>query len=61
MSKIYYVEYWLDNNIAPITEFFGKKPNAESFIKKLKKQYGERVKIAPIQKGKIQIIETEEE
>lgn len=61
MPKIYYVEYWLDNNIASTTEFFGKKPNAESFIKKLKKQYGEHVRITPIQKGKIQMIETEEE
>lgn len=61
MSKIYYVEYWLDHDLAPTMEFFGKKPNAESFIKKLKKQYGERVRIAPIQKGKVQMIETEEE
>lgn len=61
MPKIYYVEYWIDHALAPTTEFFGKKPNAESFIKKLKKQYGERIRIAPIQKGKIQMIETEEE
>ena len=61
MSKIYYVEYWIDNALVSTTEFFGRKPNAESFTKKLKKQYGERVRITPIQKGKIQMIETEEE
>lgn len=61
MPKIYYVEYWIDNELTPAIVFFGKKLHAESFIKKLKKQYGERVRITPIQTGKVQMIETEEE
>ena len=61
MPKIYYVEYWIGPDLLPTTVFFGKKSHAESFTKKLKKQYGERVRITPIQKGKIQMIETEEE
>lgn len=61
MPKIYYVEYWIDHELTPAIVFFGQKPHAESFAKKLKKQYGERVRITPIQKGKIQMIETEEE
>lgn len=58
--KIYYVEYWIGNDIIPTTEFFGEKPHAESFVEKLKKQYGWNV-TAIIKKGKIQIIKTEEE
>ena len=60
MSKIYYVEYWIDNDRLPTTVFFGEKPHAESFVKKLKKQYGWNV-TAIIKQGKIQMIETEEE
>lgn len=60
MSKIYYVEYWINNALVSTPEFFGKKPNAESFVKKLKKQYGLNV-TAIIKHGKIQMIETEEE
>ena len=60
MSKIYYVEYWIDNDRLPTTVFFGKKSHAESFVKKLKKQYGWNV-TAIIKQGKIQMIETEEE
>jgi hypothetical protein len=60
MPKIYYVEYWIDHDLLPTTVFFGKKSNAESFVKKLKKQYGWNV-TAIIKEGKIQMIETEEE
>jgi hypothetical protein len=58
--KIYYVEYWIGPNLLPTTVFFGKKSHAESFVKKLKKQYGWNV-TAVIKEGKIQMIETEEE
>lgn len=58
--KIYYVEYWIDHDLAPTTEFFGKKAHAESFVKKLKKQYGLNV-TALIKEGKVQMIEIEEE
>lgn len=60
MPKIYYVEYWIDNDRLPTTVFFGKKSHAESFVKKLKKQYEWNV-TAIIKEGKIQMIETEEE
>lgn len=58
--KIYYVEYWIDRDIISTTVFFGKKSHAESFVKKLKKQYGWNV-TAIIKEGKVQMIETEEE
>ena len=58
--KIYYVEYWIDNALAPTTVFFGKKSHAESFVKKLKKQYEWNV-TAIIKEGKVQMIEIEEE
>ena len=60
MPKIYYVEYWIDHDRLPTTVFFGKKSHAESFVKKLKKQYEWNV-TAIIKEGKIQMIETEEE
>ena len=60
MPKIYYVEYWIDHDLLPTTVFFGKKSHAESFVKKLKKQYGWNV-TAILKQGKIQMIETEEE
>ncbi len=58
--KIYYVEYWIDHDLIPTTEFFGKKAHAESFVKKLKKQYWRNV-TAIIKEAKVQMIETEEE
>lgn len=61
MPKIYYVEYYFNNHdFLPTTVFFGRKSHAESFVKKLKKQYGLNV-TATIKQGKIQMIETEEE
>lgn len=57
--KIYYVEYWIGPNLLPTTVFFGKKSHAESFVKKLKKQYEWNV-TAVIKEGKIQMIKTEE-
>ena len=58
--KIYYVKYWINYDIIPTVVFFGKKSHAESFVKKLKKQYGGNV-TAIINEGKVRMTETEEE